>query len=90
MRRPREHLARRLEGRIDLAAQLGQVERERLGPGLLPGEELVGVQAVGPFGRDAAGRRMRVREQAARFELGELVADGRGGDAEPAALDERP
>ena len=57
---------------------------------LLAREQLVRVQPVRLLGRDAAGRRVRMREQAARLELGELVADRRRRDAQTGALDEVP
>ena len=87
---PREHLGRRLEGRVDLTAQLGEVERERPRARILPGEQLVGVEAVALLGRNAARRRVRMGEQASRFELRELVAHGRRRHAQLAALHEVP
>ena len=62
---------------------------KRGGPRLLALEHLLGVEAVAGFGRDPAGRGVRMREQAERLELGELAADGRRRDAEAGALDER-
>ena len=59
----REHLGRRLERRVDLAAQLGEVERERAGARILTREQLVRVEAVALLGRNAAGRCVRMREQ---------------------------
>ena len=72
-----EHLGRRLERGFDLCLRSAQVERERPGVRLQPLEQPVRVVAVGRFRRHAPGRRVRVGQQAERFELGELGADGR-------------
>ena len=47
-------------------------------------------RAVSRFGRDAAGGRVRVREQALGLELGELSPHRRRRDGQAASLDERP
>ena len=47
------------------------------------------VEAVALVGRDAAGGRVRMGQQAGRFELREDVADRGAGHAEAVALDER-
>jgi hypothetical protein len=86
--RARQHLARRLECRIDLAPELRQVERERVRARFLPRQQLVRMQPVGALGRDAAGRRVRMREQPSRLELGELVSDRGRRHAQSGTLDE--
>ena len=84
----REHLRRRLEGRVDLTAQLGEVEWERSRTLILAREQLIGVEPIALFGRNPSGRRVRVCEQASRLQFRELVSHGRRRDLQPAALDE--
>jgi hypothetical protein len=47
------------------------------------------VEAVAGVGRDAAGARVRVGQQAGDLQVGQDVADGRAGHPEAVALDER-
>ena len=88
VRDTREHLAGRLEGRIDLTPQLRKVERERARTRILVRKQLVGVEAVALIGRNATRRRVRMHEQAEPLQLGERRADRRRRDAQPGALDE--
>src|SRR4029077_524389 len=85
-----EHFRGRLEGRVDLAAQFGEVERERARAGILPGQQLVRVESIAPLGRAPAGRCMRMREQASSLQLRELVAHCRRRDVQIGALDQVP
>ena len=59
------------------------------GRGIHPREHLLGVEAVAGARRDAPGGGVRMGEEPERLELGELVANGGGREAEPGALDER-
>ena len=52
-------------------------------------QQLLGVQPVAGVGRHAAGRGVRMAEQAQRLQLGELVAHGRGRRVDGAGLDQR-
>jgi hypothetical protein len=87
-RQIRQDLSRRLERRLDLSASRGQVERERPRPALEALEQPVHVVPVAGLGGYAPRRRVWMREQAARFELGELAADGRRRDFKTGRLDE--
>src|SRR5439155_20322937 len=51
-------------------------------------DELLRVQPVAALGRQPSCRRVRMRQEAERLELGELTAHGRRGHAQLAALDE--
>ncbi len=85
----REHLRRRLQCGLDLAAHRGQVERKTRGPRFHGLEYLRRVEPVTGFGRDPPRRRVRMRQEPQRLELGQLVPDGRGGEGQPRARDER-
>ena len=52
-------------------------------------QQLVGVEPVAGVGGHPPGRRVRVAEQAARLQLGQLVADGGRRGVDAAALDQR-
>ena len=52
-------------------------------------KQLVGVHAVGNLGRHAAGRRVRMGQEPARLQLGQLVSDRRRRDLQPCALHQR-
>ena len=85
----RQHLRRRLQRLLDLRARGGQVERELGRPRLLPREQPVDVDAVAGLGRHAARRGVRMREQTAPLELGQLAAHRRRRHRHAGALDER-
>ena len=87
-RHVRQHLRRCLEGRVDLAAERGQLEREPSGPRVLPRERLVREEAIAALGRHATGRRVWMREQPPPLELRELVSHGRRRDGQDRGLDE--
>ena len=77
-----------LAGELDLAELVA--DHQLLDGGQRDGlDDRLDVEAVARVGRDAAGRGVRVGQQAVRLELGEDVADGRAGHAEAVALDER-
>ena len=77
-----------LAGELDLAELVAdhQLLDGRQRDGL---DDRLDVEAIAGVGRDAAGGRVRVGQQAVRLELGEDAADGRAGHAEAIALDER-
>ena len=72
-----EHLRRRLQRRLDLRVGGVQVERERGRLRIEPLEQPVGVIAVAALRRHAPRRRVRMRQQPERLELGELGAHRR-------------
>ena len=74
----RERLGRHAECLVELAADLREVERREAARLVGVGEQLVDQVAVTGHCGGAAGRGVRVREEALRLELGELVADRRG------------
>ena len=85
----RERLGRRLQRVLDLAARHRRGRAGRTaGRGSSRSSSAVGVEPVAALGRDAAGGRVRMREQPERLELGELGADGRRRERERRALDE--
>ena len=77
-----------LAGELDLAELVAdhQLLDRRQRDGL---DDRFDVKAVAGVGRDAAGGRVRVGQQAVRLEFGEDAAHGRAGHAEAVALDER-
>ena len=77
-----------LAGELDLAELVADHQLLDRGSGTAVGDRL-DVEAVAGVGRDAAGARVRVGQQAGHLELGEDVADRRAGHAEAVALDER-
>ena len=77
-----------LAGELDLAELVA--DHQLLDGGQRHGfDDRLDVEAVALIGRDAAGRRVRVGQQAVRLELGEDAAHGRAGHAEAVAVDER-
>ena len=84
-----KHVRRRLERRLELAARLGELERERRRTRLEPLEQAVGEEPVPVLRGHAAGRGVRMREQALPLELGQLAAHRRRRDVQPRPLDER-
>ena len=85
----REHLRGGLQRGLDLGPRRVQVERELRRLRCHPAEHLGRVIAIAGLGRHASGGGVRVREQPEPLELGELVADGRRGEAELRLLDQR-
>ena len=85
----REHVRRRLERGLELVPLLGELERKRRRPRLEALEQAVGEEPVAVVGRHAAGRCVRMREEALPLELGELAAHGRRRDVQARPLDER-
>jgi len=80
-RHQRRHLGKHLGGRaqrgVDLAPHRREVDRQRIDRAQGLFEQFLCVQPVAGVGGDAAGRRVRMAEQAAGLELGQLVADRR-------------
>ena len=85
----REHVRRRLERRLQLAARLCELERKRRRTRLEALEQAVGEEPIAVLRGHAAGRSVRMREQALPLELGELAAHPRRCDGKPRPLDER-
>ena len=83
-----EHVRRRLERGLELAARLGELERERRRTGLEALEQAVGEEPVAVLCGHAAGGGVRMREQALPLELGQLAAHRRRRDVQPRPLDE--
>ena len=79
-RRLRQHLGRRLERGFDLAPGLAQMQVEAGRLRLEAVEQRPRVVAVPMVGRHAAGRRMRMGEEADVLELGQFVPHGGGRD----------
>ncbi len=73
-----ECLRRRQQGRIDLAAGVGEIEQELSGLRLEALEELIDIEAVTDLGWDAPRRGVRMHEEPSLLEDGELVPN-RGG-----------
>ena len=86
----REHLRGRLENGVDLAPEVGEIEREQARPRVLARQQLRRIELVALFRRDPARGGVRVRQQPTALELSQLVPHGRGGYAQPAELDEVP
>ncbi len=89
MRDLRQHLRRRLQCGVDLAADGRQVERKRTRPRLEAFEDGARIDAIAALGRHASGGGVRVRKQTVGFQSCELVAHGRRRHAHVGALDER-
>jgi hypothetical protein len=76
---------------VDLAAHAGEAELVR-GPQrqtVLPGEQLLHVEAIASVGGNAAGGGVGVREEALLLEAGELRAHGGGAPVDVRPIGER-
>ena len=88
-RQLRQHVGRRLQRGVDLAARGTEVQREALRTRIEPLEQAVGVVAIAALGRDPTGRRVRVCQQPAGLELRELGPDRGRGDNQARSRNER-